>query len=78
MPTKRVIRASAWLTPRELAAALDVRLDYLRREIIPTLPAEIRWKKGGRLFVHGRRTIEAILTSRLLAQARKQVLRGTA
>jgi hypothetical protein len=75
MDTIQAKRDAAWLSPSQLAAALDVRQDYCRREIIPNLPAAARRRKGRSILVHGRLAIEHYLTRRLEERVRKQLLR---
>jgi hypothetical protein len=69
MSPKSPNRPSSWLSPRELAAALNVRIDYARRKIIPSLPEEICKREGRRIMVNGRLAIEHYLVRRLMRQA---------
>lgn len=67
-------RASGWISPQELANALDVRIDYLRRDVLPSLAPGLVRKEGGKTQIHGRSAIDAHLYRRALREARKAIL----
>jgi len=51
-------REAAWLTVRQLANALDLTTDFVRREVLRYAPADCIRREGRRIIVHGRTVLE--------------------
>ncbi|MEQ8849894.1 hypothetical protein [Botrimarina sp.] len=54
-------RESSWLTVRQLADALDVSIDYVRREVLRRAPADMVRRDVRPMRVYGRGCIELAL-----------------
>lgn len=54
-------RESAWLTVRELANALDASEDFVRREVLRRVPADMMRRNTRPMRIYGRGAIEAWL-----------------
>ncbi|MEO1497868.1 MAG: hypothetical protein AAFV43_12035 [Planctomycetota bacterium] len=62
-------RETSWLTVRQLADALDVSTDYVRREVVRRTPESMIRRELRPMRVYARGAIELWLQSQRLASA---------
>ncbi|MDC0934767.1 hypothetical protein OAS39_00670 [Pirellulales bacterium] len=65
-------RPSGWLTPVELARALDLSPHYVRTEVLSRVPDDAVRREGRWIKIYARVAIEAWLKYRLRAEVERE------